>query len=426
MKRKYLLGVLAVTLYLSACSLNDSNVDNMLREFETIDLDISKEWDGINYSSYSSDYGESAQGFYYYDALKNTMMYISKDVDKAIPLCTKVECVHGAEIIEKRIKFPEYTVDCNAVYEGNTGIQIYNGKLYADISKEAGISRAIICAELDGTNRSEVVENIAVRIEEEQTLPDKTGEVFMASVKWFIADDMIYTVKEVHVEDGTKILGRVYVDVYDLSTGEISKELFYKEYEVEDLIPSYLYVDAEHIYIAMHMYVGEEMESSIQFMELDKNTGECKEINFGKDRNYKGYIYADDKIIFGKEEGDVYTLDIDGSEQMCIELEEDEKKIGMFYKKEGNYILLTIREAVKLADGSMGYYSKIYDEKYNYLDTVYHTEDITTIAGGTNELLFKNSMDDKFYLLDVDDIGTGNIELVEVEMPKVKKSKSNK
>ena len=81
MKRKYLLGVLAVTLYLSACSLNDSNVDNMLREFETIDLDISKEWDGINYSSYSSDYGESAQGFYYYDALKNTMMYISKDVN---------------------------------------------------------------------------------------------------------------------------------------------------------------------------------------------------------------------------------------------------------------------------------------------------------------------------------------------------------
>ncbi|MBQ6814802.1 MAG: hypothetical protein IJP13_04625, partial [Lachnospiraceae bacterium] len=420
-----LLGVLAVTLCLSACSSDNSDVDNFLNEYENINLNISKEWDGINYhNNTSSCYGESTQGYYYYDSAKDTMMYISKEACKAIPLCTKVECIHGTELEKEFNTYGKYITDCDAIYSCNSGIQVYNGSLYADERPENELEGlAIIKAEMDGTNKQEVFHNLNVRIEEEDTLLEKTGEVFMYSTDWVIVEDEIYVVTEAHVKDNEKILGRVYVDIYDLSTGERVKELFYKEYEADDLIPVHLYVAADAVYVGLRIYIeqGEEMLGSSILLEIDKEAGTFKEVTLGQDSSYIGYNYFNDKLIFGKQGGDIYLLDVDGDEQLCIKLDEREKEVGMFFSKKGEYIILNPREAVKLEDGSMGYYSKIYNSEYKYLDTIYFTENFRPSIGNGDKIIYQGDDSEKYYYIDTNQIGTGNIELKEIEMPKVKK-----
>lgn len=429
MKKKHLLGVLAVTLCLSACSSDNSDVDNFLNEFGNMDLKISKEWDGINYNIERGNYGETTQGFYYYDSENETMIYISKEIDKAIPLCTRVECPHGTEVWAQLEKTGEYLSDCDAIYKLNTAIQVYNGKLYADAEcKNEEKNRAILRTELDGTDKQEVLHNLDMRLEEVDTsMGGNVGEVFMSSVDWFIYDDMVYILTEAHIMHKEEKTGKVYVDVYDLNTGERVKELFYKEYKSDDLIPSYLYVTTDAVYIGLNKYIeqGEDMLKSIIFIEINRETGASKEVTLEQDRNYIGYNYFDDKLIFGKQGGDVYLLDVDGNEELCIELDEREKEVGMFFSKRGDYIILNPREAVKLEDGSMGYYSKIYDSEYNYLDTIYFTENFRTKAGEGDKILYQGDDDEKYYYIDTKQIGTGNIELKEIEMPKLKKKAEN-
>ena len=126
-----------------------------------------------------------------------------------------------------------------------------------------------------------------------------------------------------------------------------------------------------------------------------------------------------------KDMNDAINASIEAQKKVhALTLDQREKIISCIRKKvRENAELLANMGVNETGMGNVG--DKILKHQLT-ADKTPGTEDITTIAGGTNELLFKNSMDDKFYLLDVDDIGTGNIELVEVEMPKVKKSKSNK
>ena len=416
MKKRILLGACILTLGLSACSSEEPDVDTLLEQFEEdkIDLGITNEWDGINYTNLSNQYGETTEGFYYCGRGNNTMMYISKKAAMAMPLCTKAECIHDTDATGSYTEGEEYSYKCNAAYYNSSIIvQVYNGKLYADTQYIADNRQALLSCELDGT---EVLRNLNVRIEEEQEKAEQNNyKLTASSVKWCIANDKVYVASEAHLIKRSLNMDVLYVDIYDLKSGELIKELFYNEYETYDMMPGYIYVADDNVYLVNYMFYQDKGDTQ-NLVQINEETGEYHEVEFGADRDYKGYNYIEGKIIFGKNGGDVYTLDVYDNEVKVIELEESEREIGMYYGMVGDYIFLTTRQLVELEDGTKAYYTKIYDSDYNYIDTMYHSYNIIAAAGGTNVILFTGRGNNNFYYINADEIGTGNIELKTIEM----------
>ena len=390
--------------FLCACSSGDENVDNILDNFESgkniIDkLDQSAD---SNYVVYTQSCAESEAAFYYYDGRYTYLL--DKESGYSIMLCTKANCQHDLE--------DYYETECDAKFYITRGMQMYDGKLYADCKDDNGFQR-LYRMNVDGTGREIVIDNIFERYVQRKENIEPTDyrdtNGIGAAVSWEIYNDKIYVT--CIVDGKEKDTSFFYVDVYDLDNGKRIQEL--TEETVYGLNGTIVDTYILQNKLVLLCYFSEPVGNGqyfdyVRFYEVDMNTGKIKELL--EDISPVDYAVTDEGILYSEEGKDVYLLDTNGDKQLCIELDDVEKSVTNSITYTGDYIFITpYFESKELID-EYGYYTKVYDKDYKLLDTIPLPADMLPKAGH-NQILLKSRGGFEWYYLDPSQIGTGNVEI---------------
>ena len=405
--KKNLLTMITIclsTYLLCACSGKDENVDdfldNIINENNIFDkLDQSADGGYVTYKQWCA---ESEDAFYYYD-IKYVHM-LSKIQGKSMLLCTKANCEHNLE--------DYYETECDAKFYITRGVQMYNGKLYAD-SKDDNDFQRLYRMNIDGTGREIVIDNIFERFVQRKENIEPTDYRDLngigAAVSWEIYNDKIYVT--CIVDGKEKDTSFFYVDVYDLDNGKRIQEL--TEETVYGLNGTIVDTYILQNKLVLLCYFSEPDDRGqyidyIRFYEVDMNTGKINELL--EDISPVGYAVTDKGILYSEEGNDVYLLDTNGDKQLCIELDDVEKSVTNSITYTGDYIFITpYFESKELID-EYGYYTKVYDKDYKLLDTIPLPADIIPEVG-RNQILLTLRGGFEWYYLDPSQIGTGNVEI---------------
>lgn len=420
--------VCLVTLSSTACSDNNPNEEKVDSILESVDnnetevsnnFGISNEWDGKNYGEVYSNFAESTDGFYYVDysaATAGKLYYLSKKDGSIVPFCTKVECEHKLpNSIQTNEGDEIYQFECEAAFYLNQDVQVYDGKLYIDRRYVNSDDFTLECWNLDGSEKKVLIQDIGKRTKERQAELTPVGiSGFKYSLTWRIHNGKIYIISA--IEENGEYGAYFYIDEYDLETGEFIKGLYEEKIHRNNLMVNSMYTYDNRIMLEMNVSIPQSDEGQCflttrEYFLFDIDKQELKQIPV-EDRYYATLM--EDKVLYQKNGQDVYSVDENGVETLCIELEEKEKTgCGVVPKYIGDYIFITpYFDDLENTEG-IQFYTKIYDKNFNLIDTV-NLPNYLAVTAGHNQIIWR-AMSFIVYYINVDEIGTGKIELKKYE-----------
>lgn len=394
--------VLVLVMCLMGCSHgDDKKIDDMLAEMGE-GTNISNQSQGENCYNDIYRYGESDKGFYYVN--RQQMYYFDKENDSIILMCTKPECDHILYKDSQRV------YSCEALYANNFFVQVYDGKLYADAELERGEPQSIIVSNLDGTEKAVAVSNIEERIEKEIERFNSGGIYgYVSSLTWRIYDGIVYVFTNMSAEVGKN--NYFFIDKYDLKSGEYLGEVTSKILEGNQGSTSEVYKHENKMLIMLSIGTGEG-ERHYMYIEVDITNGNMIFIDVPKTVSETLY---NGRVIYQTYNDNIYMMNSNSEAELCIELNEFEKKSGVIVTRIGNYLFVTPIFFASTEAAKNGYYTKVYDSEFDLIDTIQLPEELLPIAG-YNEILFVMRSRDQYYGMDASQIGAGNAELIEYTM----------
>ena len=411
MKKKHLLGVLAVALCLMGCSNEESSeIDAMLEEAESNkNSSILSEVNGENYATALQYCAESKAGFYYYDGSR--VYLLNKQNGDGVLLCAKINCEHDYYIDEDRV-----LNTCDAIFELSNCIQVYNDKLYIDVAADTTV-QTLYRMNNDGTAREVVIENIFEHYEERMQQMEESGDIDLdgigASVSWEIYNDIIYLCSIIESEEEDKSI--LYVDTYNVHSGEKIEELAKETIKGSNGIIIDINIYSNNLKLSTSISeqisggMGEYIEYK-RFFDVDISTGEVNSLL--EDSSVSTYAMIDEGMLYREKGEDFYLVNANGQKELCIELNEIEKECVNTVCYTGEYIFITPNLKNKNLVDEYGYYTKVYDKEYKLLDTIKLPDNMMPIAGH-NQILLSLRGQQKLYFFDPAQIGTGNVEVKE-------------
>ena len=197
----YLIALLSVCLF-AGCADKKENDRNNEASVSEAEQQVTKE--KLEYYDYFNGLSETENGCYFFS---NSMriIYIDKETMEATPLCFQPNCEHPSD------------ESCPAYARYIRNLQLYKGKLYADITVDKDIEEDVCTyiyfyeMDLDGSNRRKVMELYNT----EDLLGSESAGY---SLCWYIIDDMVYISASQYGDEEKE--GIAYIDRYSLSTGK--------------------------------------------------------------------------------------------------------------------------------------------------------------------------------------------------------------
>lgn len=378
-------------------SREDNNVINQTKENKEA---IKDKYEKYNYETGLS---ETESGFYFFS---NSMRitYVDKESMEAAPLCFNPNCEHPMND------------SCMAYVKDIRNLQLYHGKLYADITTEKETEEdvcqniSLYQMDLDGSNRKKVIELFNTE--------DIAGETLNLSLDWRIMDDIVYLFGSYMTEDS----GIEYIDAYSLDSGKRIERVYENQLKGGGFFSASSFVldkKNENIYYSISGVENKdgkdgfyEFKSYEKKFSLKKKTSEL----FLKDYAVGSLFFYQDEMYF-KAEDYIFRYNMNNETvEKYMKLDGLDRYAVITADQDYLYINNNSAQYHKDEEGKTinkeDLYLSIYDSEHKKVDAINIPFAQVMELGGTDKIIFLT--DSKCYYLDKNKIGTGELELIEI------------
>ena len=318
MKRKSVLGALAVMMLLSACAgetqtqQEEKTGQTEQQEEETITI---ADYQEKNHTDCSTPFAEDSEGYYFYNGDTERLCYYEKNENIIVPLCSKTDCDHSG-------------TDCNAYIGGMSSqtLTLAGDRLYyvAQQGKEA----AVFSTAADGTGG----------VEKAVTLCEVYGDSYGVTDGIFAKGYLYYVENEIDTEQD-----REYYNLYRIKVeSDATPELLYQEKDenCNYNIVCYLKAEGDGIYFSNMVSMEEGYYGQIQRYDTKNGTVEVV-FSYEDGNEYNGrYEVIGDDIYLLKVGGTVERYNCESKEKSVFYEDETGVETNCEIEFDGNYFYL--------------------------------------------------------------------------------------
>ena len=354
---------------------------------------------GMQHYDYESKLSETEDGYYFY-MVSQHIYYVDKKTMEATPLCFNLDCQH---------LFDE---SCQAFVRNVRNLQLYKGKLYVDITTEKQDGENsynyvnLYRMDLDGSNREKVMELFT----NEGLSDEESSRSLSLSFNWVIAGDNVYVCGSQVINDKE---GEDYIDVYSLKNGKKIKRVYEEKISSEDdnyYMSSYYDEENQFLYFKKYSLGYGNQE---HFFRVSVKNHTCKIM--WEERPIADYMLYQDEWYYKMEDWLYHYNQKTKEPEEYIHLDginyyaniiTDDQYIYVDNNQAQNHS--TEEKPIKKED----LYITIYNNKKEAVDTLKIPLKTYVIYNGTDKMLMDTG--DKLYYFDKNAIGTGQLELKEI------------